>query len=60
MAFKSVLCSSRKHPTEGNGIWRGGAPKGGNFRWGGGSLTDDFFSRGLSKIGDLLMNNSIS
>ena len=48
-------------PTEGNGNSEGeGGPKGGNFRVGGGLLTEVFFPGGLSKIGELLINTSFS
>ena len=65
------LCSSRKYPyppppptsptprraTEFRGEK---GPKRGNFRGGGGSLTELFFSGGLGKIGKLFINNSFS
>ena len=63
------MCSSRKYPyppppaaaapLEGNGNSEGReGPKWGNFQGDGGLLTEVFFSNCLSKIGELLINNS--
>ena len=50
--------------SEGNGNSEAGegegGPKGGNFRGGGGLLTEVFFPGRLSKIGELFINNSFS
>ena len=61
-------CSSRKYPYPpppqpygGQRLFRReGDPKGGNFWGGGGLLREDFFPVGVSKIGELLINNSFS
>ena len=61
-----TFCSPRKYPpppsppTEGNGNSEGsGGPKGDIFRGDGGCL-QRYFSRGLSKIGEFLINNCFS
>ena len=64
------MCSSRKYPyphtpspppKEGDGnSERKGGPKGGNFRGAWGVAYRGFFLGGLSKIGELLINNSFS
>ena len=47
------------HVRRATGIPRRGCPKGGNFR-GGGIAYRGFFPGGLSKIGELFINNSFS
>ena len=53
------MYSSPPSPAEGNENSEGD-PEGGNFQGVGGLLREVFFFRGLSEIGELLINNSFS
>ena len=61
MQFSKISISPPPQPYGGQRLFRGeGDPKGGNFRGGGGCSERIFFPVGLSKIGELLINNSFS